>query len=200
MFLQSFPVCAIFLFRLIFSPIMKKICSVLISLLLTIFFGCSKDDDSYSWGKVFFKNNGTYWENKSEIYAIENQPYQQGIDIIARRYNAAGFNREVFSIYKIPAAVGKVDIVDTGNRDIDDLTGASYTTLIDDGHVIGDFYKLLEAGHENYVEIEKINGKEIWGTFEVAFVKDIIGAIEGDPMAPDTVIITDGEFHTRIVD
>jgi hypothetical protein len=178
---------------------MKKYLPVFIFLAIIITC-CKKDDDIFYWGEVSLKWNGDYWMEESKIRAFENLPHHQGINIEMERFNSNGFEREDIFIYKIPLTIGRFDISETKAYEIDDLTGASYTTLLDDGDVIGDFYKLLEDGHDNFVEIEKIKGDEIWGTFEVAFVKDLIGSVEGDPMAPDTVIITEGMFHTKILD
>lgn len=81
-------------------------------------------------------------------------------------------------------------------REIDSSHGARYHTSLSDG-AGGDFYNLLEGVIENKVTIDRKEGEQIWGTFQVAFVKKNLLSTE-DPTAPDTVIYTGGKFHTKV--
>jgi hypothetical protein len=91
---------------------------------------------------------------------------------------------------------GTYEIDSTSVRDIDDLHGAIYYTLQDDG-TAGESYDILEGIVENRLKITQKRGDEIWGEFQVAFAKDLRYG-EQDPTVPDTVVFTNGVFHTKI--
>lgn len=167
---------------------------------LVVFSACKKSNEKPElyWGSVSAIKNGVAWE--AEIYAGENKPYNQGIDIIVDKFNIKRFRRERVGLFKIPKVIGIYPLVQTDVRIIDSLTGASYHTLQDDGDAGGDSYYLFKNDQfENLVELTEIKGKEIKGTFQVSFIKDLrYGA--ADPSAPDTVVFKEGRFHTRLVD
>lgn len=152
-----------------------------------------KSDDTY-WGEVAAKKNNEAWSGK--IRCLENKPYNQGIDIDIDVYNSKKFRSENLFFYKILNIEGVYMIDSTSVRDIDSLSGASYGTLQDDG-TAGDSYNIIEGIIDNWLKITKKEGDELWGEFQVAFVKDLKYG-EQDPAAPDTVIFTKGNFHTRL--
>lgn len=147
------------------------------------------------WGEVTAEKNGEEWE--ANIYGVIDKPYKQGIDIIIRRHNEKGFLREDLFFFKIPDKLGKYPIEITDVRTIDNLTGANYGTSLDDGDVAGDFFELMTGQSDNFIEIDKKEGKEIWGNFQVSFIKDLKYG-ESDPSAPDTIVFKSGKFHTKI--
>lgn len=157
----------------------------------------SNEEPELYWGSVSAIKNGVAWE--AEIYAGENRPYNQGIDIGIEKFNSKRLRREGLYFFKIPLNTGVYPLSETDVRIIDSLTGAFYNTLLDDGDVAGDAYYLFSGEHiENQIEITEIKGKEIKGTFQVSFLKDLrYGA--ADPSAPDTVVFKNGKFHTRIL-
>ncbi len=108
------------------------------------------------------------------------------------KYSKEGFLRESIFIYKIPDAVGHYPLSrSTDPWAVDELTGATFYLSTDDGDVsLGPSYKLLEPGHDNFLEIDKKKGDEIWGKFRITFVRD---------SPPDTVYFTNGDFHTKIL-
>jgi hypothetical protein len=171
---------------------------VLIAVFATL--ACSKKDNAprWHWGTVTAEKNGALWEG--EIYAGQNRPYGQGIDIMIDRFNDRGFNRERIYLFKIPQMQRRYPLVNTDAREIDSLVGAVYHTSLDDGDVAGDSYVLLSGDStENYVEITEIKGKELYGRFQMSFIKGLSFG-EQDPSAPDTVIFKNGIFHTRLID
>ena len=113
-------------------------------------------------------------------------------------FNDKNFKRENLFFYKINNSIGENIITPTTPHAVDSTHGAFYGTLIDDGDVLGDSYDLLEGIIENKLTIDKKEGDEIWGTFQAAFVKDKTYLPE-DPTAPDTVIFTNGKFHTKLL-
>ena len=166
-----------------------------------LFHSCKKEDAEdidFSAFEVTAKKNGEDWLGYS--LAGQNVHVQDGrIDISISVANEAGFLRELLYFFKIPNEIGRYDLVETDIRTIDSLSGATYHTIQGDGDVGGDSYVTVEGIVENYVEITKIEGKELWGTFQAAFIKNPIFTPQ-DPAAPDTVIFTNGELHTVIIE
>ena len=142
--------------------------------------------------------NGDFWD--AEIYAGNNKPYSQGIDILVEKFNNKGFKREEIYMYKIPMEMGRFNLDRTDVREVDTLVGSKYFTLQDDGDVGGDsYFLLLNDSIPDFIEITEIDGKEILGNFQMSFVKDLRYG-EADPTAPDTIVFLDGKFHTRLID
>ncbi|MDX1910885.1 MAG: hypothetical protein SFV22_05335 [Saprospiraceae bacterium] len=104
--------------------------------------------------------------------------------------------KESLFIYKLPDWEGDFALSLTGVRDVDDLHGAVYHSLEDDG-TAGDSYDLLEGIVENHLKITRKKGDEYWGEFQAAFVKTTAFG-EQDPTAPDTVVFTEGRFHVKL--
>lgn len=161
---------------------------------------CSKEDplDKYYWGEATATKNGMASSWSARPRCVVNKPYNQGMDIIMDVFNSQGFKRENLFFYKIPNEVGNYDITKSSLHTVDSTHGASYGTLIDDGDVAGDSYYLIQGIVENKLTIDKKKGNEIWGTFQAAFVKDKT-YLPQDPTAPDTVIFTNGKFHTKLL-
>ena len=159
------------------------------------FFSCTKEksDDTY-WGEVTAQKNSELWSGK--IRCLNNKPYNQGIDIDIDVYNSKNVRSENLFFFKYPNAEGTYLIDSTGVRIIDSLHGAVYHTLQDDG-TAGDSYYIIEGIVDNWLKITKKEEDELWGEFQVAFVKDLKYG-EQDPAAPDTVIFTKGNLHTRL--
>jgi hypothetical protein len=160
---------------------------------------CTKEDpnDKFYWGEATAtKNQLPAWEARPRC--VVNKPYNQGIDIIINVFNDKGFKREDLFFYKIPNEVGTYQITSSSLYAVDSTHGASYRTLLDDGDVLGDRYSLHYGKIENKLIIDKKMRDEIWGTFQVAFVKDKTFLPE-DPTAPDTVVFTNGKFHTKLL-
>ena len=118
-----------------------------------------------------------------------------GDESLLRQSIGAPFRENLF-FFKYPNAEGTYLIDSTGVRIIDSLHGAVYHTLQDDG-TAGDSYYIIEGIVDNWLKITKKEEDELWGEFQVAFVKDLKYG-EQDPAAPDTVIFTKGNFHTRL--
>lgn len=178
-----------------------KYLMILTAIAFILFHSCKKEDVEdidFSAFEVTAKKNGEDWLGYS--LAGQNVHVQDGrIDIAIDVVNEAGFWRENLVFFKIPNELGRYDLVETDVRTIDSLSGAVYHTLQDDGDVGGDSYVTVEGIVENYVEITKIEGKELWGTFQAAFVKNMFLPPQ-DPAAPDTVIFTNGALHTIIIE
>ncbi|MBX2892148.1 MAG: hypothetical protein KF734_14570 [Saprospiraceae bacterium] len=166
---------------------------IFISLIIFVF-SCSKEESNdYYWGTASAKFNGDSW--LAQPRASVNKPYMQGIDIVIERQGKGGYVKEILFLYKLPSTTGKYPLSDTEVRDIDSLIGAKFFTM-DDVDVLGDVYRLHKGGTDNYLEITKIEGDQIWAEFQLAFVRQIVGTVSS---YPDTIILSNGKIHTKIV-
>lgn len=163
------------------------------------FISCKKDDDSDNgrWGTASALRNGESWTGEPTAFE-NNYPSETGIIIILRSINNAGFDKDDLAFLKVPISINRYSLSLTTLLAIDFLIGAEYTTLLSDGHVVGDIYYLLtDDSVEDYIEITEISGDEIKGNFQVSFLRDTTSA-PVSASTPDTLIFTGGQFHTRI--
>ena len=177
---------------------MKYLFLFFTSLVASLVSSCNKQDDpldKFYWGEVTALKNGSAWEGRPRC--LIDKPYEQGIDFIFEMFNEQKFHRDNLFFFKIPNNIGNYQLSITEIRDIDSLQGATYHTSIDDG-TSGDSYNLLNGIVDNQIIIDRKEGDELWGTFQAAFVKDTTYMPE-DPLSPDTVIFTNGRFHTKLL-
>ena len=160
----------------------------------TLLLACSKDkSEDYYWGTSTAEFDGNAWQ--AEPRASINLPYKQGINFSMRRFDNQGNVKETLSFFKIPNQLGRNKLSETETRDIDSLSGVRLFTLID-GDVLGDVYYPLEGIVDNYLEITKIEGDQIWADFQVAFIRKIVGTVSN---YKDTIVFTNGSIHTRMM-
>jgi len=148
---------------------MRKLMLLLLLPLLTL--TCKKDGYSpdYSNGRFWGVKNGQYWE--AEAFASTAMDNRIAISIV--RKNNLGFHRETLGISLIPIKIGEYKLHDhTIVMFGDSLIQATYTTQQDDGDVIEDVYKTLEAEQTQFVRINKISNDMKWleGEVECSFV------------------------------
>ena len=170
---------------------------LLVMLLAISFLMCKKESLlSGYWGSASVEMNGTFLEANTR--ANSNRPHDQGIDVHVDFFDESIARHGSIFLYKIPKAEGEYKLSNTEVRTIDSLSGAFFATTIG-GDVLADTYDLLEGSEENRLILEKIDGDELWGAFQVSFVKDTSHG-QGDINSPDTVIFANGQFHTKILD
>ena len=172
---------------------------VLYFILLASFLSCKKDDDTNnnSWGTVSALRNGESWTG--EISAVINTfPSDTGIIINIHSIDKVKFGNDYLVFFKVPPIIDKYPLSLTPLIVKDSLIGSDYSTLVSDGHVLGDHYYVLEGDSvEDYIEITEIKGDEIKGKFQASYLRDT-PVDPNRPPTPDTLIFTDGQFHTRI--
>ena len=175
---------------------MKNITTYTIAMVLFLLAGCNKEQaprDEH-WGGLAANINGKNWYS----LAFAGINYNDGkLYINSDTYSKEGFLRESLLIYKIPLQVGQYRIWKTGRSDYNDKTGALFITSVDDGDVGGDFYFVMESDTLSSVTITKIDEKEVWGVFNLTLIRDTTSAVQYG--APDTLIMKNGEFHTKIL-
>ena len=128
------------------------------------------------------KINGKPWENsKLRIDFLRN--CKSSVDLLIQISNSQGFNRETFSITKIPLHIGIFDVkkhIYTGIVCLEDSllntqkVNGFYSTSQNDGDIAKDVYHVLESNRENNkLTINKYNNgivKSISGEFNVTLL------------------------------
>jgi hypothetical protein len=157
-------------------------------------FACKKDENEY-WGDISTFKNGSVWSGN--IRAIHNSFADQKVDIAIKNHNEEGIWLETLSLVKIPLTLGRHALSYTFNQPPDDsLSGALYSNGYDDA--LFNLYKIAENDSTSYLEITDYNQDkaEIKGTFNMILWrrKDLPGSLN----APDSIVFSDGTFHTRI--
>jgi hypothetical protein len=160
--------------------------------IILIQLSCRKDPPplpSIYWGTVSFQKNGHLWTG-SPLATI----YQNKIGIQIDSVPEAII--EHLSIHKIPISPGTYPIYSTYIQIDDGLSGAYYSYITFDESK-GD-YDILESDSSSFVTLESYDTitKEIKGRFDLIFTK----ADPPHPIgAPDTIRMTDGVFHTKVL-
>ncbi len=157
-----------------------------IALILIMFFfflGCKGvDTDPYTNGRIIEATfNGKSWENsRLRVNFLRN--CTSSVNLLIEISNSQGFNRETFSISKIPLRSGVFDIkkhIYTGAVCLEDSllntkkVDGFYSTSQDDGDVGKDVYYVLESSRENNkLTIDRYNSgvKFISGEFNVTLL------------------------------
>lgn len=158
------------------------------------FFSCDKEESLY-WGEISALKNGSNWNGK--IKAPKSNFAESKIEIIINVFDEQDIWLETLGFYKVPTEIGKYKLTLTSNQPPDDsLSGALYTNGYDDE--VYDFYKIAENDSTSYLEITDYNEQkaEIKGNFSLILWrrKDLPGAWN----APDSIVFSNGVFHTRI--
>ena len=162
-----------------------------------LFFSCSKDESNPYWGQTSVLKSGDPWSG--QIKAAKSNFAGSKIEIIIDNFDEQGKWIETLGFYKIPTEVGRFKLVLTSNQPPDDsLSGALYSNGYDDA--LFNLYKIAENDSTSYLEITDYNQDkaEIKGTFNMVLWrrKDLPGSLN----APDSIVFSDGAFHTRIND
>ncbi len=173
----------------------------LMFLLFITLSACNKDEFNISDthpGIATAKKNGVNWQ--ANVRSGPNVPIDFGIFLDFSHYNESGFLRSYSDFYKIPFAEGKYILTNSDIRAEDSIPGAWFGTAQDGGDAGGDGYDILTADNiEDYIEITRIEGNDIYGTFQVSFAKHL-RIPEEDHTSPDTIVFTEGIFHAKYVE
>lgn len=176
---------------------MKNVIILILIPLLVFSLSCNKEEielDEY-WGEASATKNGSDWMPLPHA-GISN--INGKLFVSCNTYSGEGYHRELLHLFKIPLIEGNYKIERTEVRDEDDKIGAKFFTSVDDGDVTGDIYYISDADSLNSVSITKIEGDEVWGAFNLTMYRDTTRAVQ-HPNVPDTLVFTDGKFHTKIL-
>ena len=180
---------------------MEKLFAIYIFLLFIT--SCKEDpipEPNSFIGEAIALKNGVPWTG--EIIQFQESNTTLGKFVLRIHvYNTQGFLRENFSIKRLEKSLNtqEIDILNfSANSDIAGIS-ANYTTIIDDGDVVGDDYGLDTLATDNFIQITNVDtaAMEISGIFNVAFVLERKG--NGTPENPPVEIrFTEGKFTTQV--
>lgn len=170
-----------------------KYCLILCGLFF--FISCEKHDGidfarNYV-GEASAKKNGKRW--KGRILASKGNSLF-GFNI----YNVSseGFDRGTLFFSFLPLETGTLTIRDFNIDNTGEYPMAHYITSLDDGHVIGNGYQLVESDPNNYFEITKYkeDKNKIKGEFALTFEYDDSRGPKVDDSEAETLVFTKGSF------
>lgn len=162
--------------------------------ILVLVSSCKKDE--FQYGKATALNNGAVWEAQATRGAIINKPHEIGYDFIFEVYKG-DFLWQVMHLAKIPDRVGNYALTNSSPQVQDDLTFALFYTVLPEGDVVEDAYRVQEDSTLSYINISEINKSWIEGTFEGVFYLDPNRPVT-NPNNPDTILFKQGEFRIKI--
>lgn len=176
---------------------MKK--HLILFLLFLGLIACTKDDVSNSEviGNASAIKNGIEWFSDVNFFH-KNIPFNIGFDINLIKYNNKGLARESLSFYRLQNTFEPQTIHLTNSQVENDSLGVFYTTLIDDGDVLGDIYGLDTTATNNFIQITNYNSfkSEIEGIFNVSL---ILTRDSNDPGTPaEKLVFSNGEFKAKV--
>jgi hypothetical protein len=171
------------------------------------FTGCKDEFDpcpplpNHYWGSAQADYNSASREYLP--YYIPFRDESDNISIVLRRYNTCNFLRESFgfnNIKRTKQLINRLQPYPSWPNTVDtETTYFSYGTYLADGDAVGTAY-ILDTAANNYLEISHYDATsgEIEGSFQLRIIRDP-EFIEYNPVpsAPDTILLTNGWFHTR---
>ena len=137
--------------------------------------------------------NGESWSGK--IIALPHTFSDAKMDILIDTYDNEGIPLDGLLFFKVPKQLGMYKLSLASSQPPDDsLVGAKYFHGYDDE--LYDIYNIPENDSTSYLEITEFNEKkgELRGKFNVTLYRTLAGSWNG----PDTLVFTNGVFHTRL--
>ena len=172
---------------------------LILAILILALGACSKDDGSNTEviGNASALKNGIEW-NSYINYFSKNKPFNIGFDIGIVKYNEEGLPREGLSFFRLLNNFDSQAIYLTNSQIENDSTGVFYSTILEDGDVLGDIYELDTTATNNFIQITNYNSEraEIKGKFNVSLVLTRDDGYGDVP--PQTLEFTNGEFTVKV--
>lgn len=177
---------------------MRNLLSIL--LLIGVCIACSNDDENpfeFTGSATALKNNENW---KSGLRAAKNLPYDIGIDLSFTVLNNEGIQRENLGIVRLRPTLDlqKVYLTLINNQIKNDSVAVFYSTLIDDGDVLGDIYGIDTTYSDNYIQLTSIDKKKcrIAGLFNLRLV---LTRDDNDGPPPPVILeFTNGYFESSV--
>ena len=164
------------------------------SIICMIFVMCKKDDDDFNWGEANATLNGMTWQ--AETYSSSAPAYPDHIGINLNVYNDNRFLRQTLSFHKVEIRKGVYDLGRVINPHDYSYIGTAFSTILDDGDVLGDIYILDTLSMGNYFEV--LNYSESKKEIEVKFSATFLLDRKANANASDSLKFEDGYIKTRI--
>ncbi|MBK7231529.1 MAG: hypothetical protein IPH93_04525 [Saprospiraceae bacterium] len=113
--------------------------------------------------------------------------------------------RKILSIAGFSLSFAKQNLfISEFDFDINDKPFSSFATSLSDGDVAGNYYKLnTNDSIEDYIQINEYNSttKMVKGNVQASYIIHLLpGDIKFDLTSPDTIIISNFEFETKILE
>ena len=159
-------------------------------------FACKKDNGKFNyWGETSVLKNGEIWSGKIVAHPSTYAPSK--VDIIIQVFDDMEIQGDALIFFKVPKHLGNYPLSRSTNQPPDDsLVGAHYIHGYDDG--VYDGYDVASGDSTSYLEVTEYNADK--GEFRGNFHVTLYSTIGGAGRWPDTLIFTNGTFHTRIDD
>lgn len=180
-----------------FKNMTMKLTALLVTALTVLLICCRKEDNKSSYiGEANAYKNGIKWEAYTHTSTFRNDSNK--IDIIISTQDKNNIVREHLNILNLSLELGKHSIDTIYGSTLLNNFGITYTTLVDDGDVIGDEYYSPARNEENHVVVDSYDSitGDLSGRFNFYLV--LGDRIKFDHSLPDTMRFTDGNFHIRI--
>ncbi|MCH7525096.1 MAG: hypothetical protein IIC74_08820 [Bacteroidetes bacterium] len=171
-------------------------------ILFMLIFGliaCNKDDDfsPVKIGNATALKNGVGW-SANVYYFTENSPSNLGFSMGMEVYNNEGLRRENISFIRFKNHFNPQTIYPTNYQIENDSIRIFYSTILDDGDVVGDIYDIDTTATNNFIQITSYNSSraEIKGIFNVSLILTRDSNEPGTP--PQNLVFTNGEFTVKV--
>jgi hypothetical protein len=143
------------------------------------------------WGQCTVDINGVQEILEPYCFSYDNK-FKLHFD----GYHETEFLRYKLTFGNLEKRIYSIDSIEsfTGNNQIE---YATFYTLLLDGDVFGNSYKVIE-NYQNYFEINQFDEikNEFTGKFTIAFVVDSLD--KNEQSTPDTILISNGEFKAKL--
>jgi len=165
---------------------------MLLPLLAIIVLSSCQKEDNY-WGTISAQKNGIPWSAK--IRATTSNGDDSKIEIIINTLDQDEKVLETLGFYRVPRLAGRYFLSTTFHFSMENsLVWSFYANGYQDQ--LFDSYLPAPQDSTSYFEITEFDGKneELRGRFNLTVWPDIKGRWN----APDSIVFSDGEFHTKI--
>lgn len=178
----------------------KSIALTCILFLIAVFFCLCKKQKLEFWGTASVQFNGSNWvAEKVRCSNASNCLPRKMFHLQLNKYSIEGFLRESIVFTRIPLQEGRHELeLNLTENNCSSGPQALYATSGDHGDVNKDIYQ-LDSTFNNYIDISRYDEKsgELKGRFDLLL---IVRPPKFDARAPDTVRLTNGVFHTKLLD
>ena len=158
---------------------------------------CRKDEcTKYYWGNINALKNGTAWT--ADIRAGNDSRVAGKIYIMIDKINSDCLFEEGLSFGNIPPTQGKYRLFRNNLSSQDPNKAYSYFSTLIGGDAICDWYDVIEADSvNNFIQINSFDAGsgKVSGIFSV---KLAVKLPKCDPLAPDTLLFSNGVFNTKV--
>ena len=174
-----------------------RLTTLLVTAIIALLICCRKEDNKNPYiGEASAYKNGIKWEAYTYTGTFRNDSNK--IDIIISTQDKNNIVREHLNILNLSLELGKHSIDTMYGSALLKNFGITYTTLVDDGDVIGDEYYSPAMNEENHITVDSYDSitGDLSGRFNFYLV--LGDRSKFDQFLPDTMRFTDGVFNVKI--